>query len=409
MDGIVNEKYPSHLFSENFRRKYRETILLQADVILSTLNSVQNACLKLEQLKHKEAFRCLIVDEATQCTEPELLKPLIHSVNKLILIGDHRQLPATVISNISQRAGFERSMFERLNSCNMSIVKLYQQFRMQKEICNFPSRNFYNGKLKTHSNIGVNSKIPLMSYFLFDVSEATEKKVKIILEPEISVPEPNVQANISLYNLEEINFIIKLLLVIFNRLGYNVNEKSLGNLPKKKLKVSIGVITFYRGQKQELEKKLRELHFDALLKHVDINTVDSFQGQERDIVILSCVRALANGKVGFVRSEKRMNVALTRAKSALYICINGGSFLGVPYWQRLLNDAKKRDLFCSIASQISWEKLQNTLKKKDTKQQTPSTISTSKRIKRPRKRINGSVVTSSHILWDQISSTFINI
>src|SRR5699024_644053 len=136
----------------------------------------------------------------------------------------------------------------------------------------------------------------------------------------------------------EVEFIFKLILIILNKLNYRVTTESVGDLPDQ-LPVTIGVITFYKGQKQELIKKLDEFHDGVLKKHIDVNTVDAFQGQERDIVILSCVRAFDttndNNSVGFVRSQQRMNVALTRAKSVLFICIHGKSFANVPRWQQL--------------------------------------------------------------------------
>lgn len=328
----------------------RDELLLHANVILSTLNSVHLSCMNMFRPEHvsaKKAIRCVIIDEASQSTEPELLMPLIYPVSKLILIGDHLQLPATVISRVALRMGYGRSMFERLfrhfesSTSQSPMLSLCHQFRMHPAICIFPSMHFYNGILVTPPGIGRNPQIPIQPYFLFDVVNANERSTSSLI-------------NASKLNIGEAEFIFKLILNILKRLGYDLTSDVV-DLPER-LPVTIGVITFYRGQKQELGRRLDDFRGGLLTKHVDINTVDAFQGQERDIVILSCVRAFEstdNNSVGFVRSQQRMNVALTRAKSVLFICIHAKSFVNVPRWQQLINDAHQRNRFVRITSKVA--------------------------------------------------------
>jgi len=384
----------------------QEAKLGSADVIVSTLNSVQQLAMKKFEL-HRDYFRCIIVDEASQCAEPELLMQLVYQSKKLILIGDHKQLPATVISSFAQKFGYGRSMFERLyshfetnnNDEPIPVRTLTTQYRMHEEIVAFPSARFYDNQLETPPETGGN---PLLStfkpYTVFDLAYSQES---------------NTTA--SKCNIAEATFITRLVLMILDKLGFDWRKKKndKGKSPVKpnrykgnknqqqtmkveegeernsentnvqdkseketeeaeeskkqqeeegkekeveespKLPISIGIITFYRGQKTELIRRFRQVNSD-LLRLIDINTVDAFQGQERDIVILSCVRAFdpdnGHNSVGFLRSEQRMNVALTRAKSAMYICTHEATFANVPHWGELIVDAKEKDKFVSIPS-----------------------------------------------------------
>lgn len=233
------------------------------------------------------------------------------------------------------------------------MLTLVRQFRMNQAICNFPSTHFYENMLETPSGTGVNPRIPIQPYLVFDVANANESCTASLSNP-------------SRFNVEESESIFKLILVIFAKLGYTVTANKIHALPEK-LKTTIGVITFYRGQKNELIRRLQQFDNGILLKHINVNTVDAFQGQERDIVILSCVRALERpndfNSVGFVRSQQRMNVALTRAKSVLFIMIHAKSFANVPLWQQLLADAQARQCLVRLTSQMPDEMLKATISK----------------------------------------------
>ncbi|KAI2798755.1 hypothetical protein BLOT_010733 [Blomia tropicalis] len=350
---------------KNTKSELRDDLLLHADVILSTLNSVSLNCMSLfreENISSKRAIRCVIIDEASQCTEPELLMPLIYPISKIILIGDHLQLPATVISRIAFQIGYGRSMFERFNlyfkqvGIANSTLTLRRQYRMEKMICKFPSQSFYNNQLITPEGVGNNPRIPLQSYMLFDFSESNNNGNSLILN------------NTSRINVQEVEFIFILLQAIFRKLGYKIDESSV-NMPQS-LSFTIGIITFYRKQKEAIYNRIQKFMNGTLLKYVDINTVDAFQGQERDIVILSCVRelkcknAIVKGRIGFLRSHQRMNVALTRSKSALYICIHGESFSGNEHWKNLLIDSQLRKRYVKVNGQQSIVSIQNIISKK---------------------------------------------
>ena len=352
LDNLIIDETKDQLY-KYYIDEVREDILRDADVILSTLGSVQMNDLKKQFFKDDIFFNCVIVDEASQCSEPEVLMPLIYNTSKIILIGDHLQLPATVMSRIAKNSCFGRSMSERLNLYFDSLSKgnptltLRTQYRMQPPICSFPSQTFYGGKLKTNPDSGVNQKIHLKPYLLFDLSKTYETRRGH--SNTLDNQQAQNQMKTSLSNIKEVNFIFQLLLTIIQNLGLYINQNSPPKRWPNKLSASIGIVTFYKGQKEALIKKLQSFDNGKLLDYIDVNTVDAFQGQERDIMILSCVRGTnCCGNIGFVKSRQRMNVSLTRAKSVMYVCINGKSFNRTPVWNNLLQDAAKRNCFVEV-------------------------------------------------------------
>ncbi|XP_027204965.2 uncharacterized protein LOC113798605 [Dermatophagoides pteronyssinus] len=344
------------------RTKLRDQLIYEADIILTTLASSQHSSLSMFRSDtpgytySQKAIRCLIVDEASQCSEPEFFMPFIyHSITKVIMVGDPLQLPATVISRLAYNAGYGRSLFERFYqyqlqqsnsneflSSSSSIIRLTQQYRMHEEICKFPSKLFYDSSLQTIKDSGKNSHIPFHPYFVFSIKDSKESS-----------------SNQSKSNDAEVIFIRKLLTEILKKIGYvdNFHQPS---------PVSIGIITYYREQKKAIKDGLEKEFPDDLVKQIQIDTVDSFQGRECDIIILSCVRAIATnnpkGSIGFVRDQQRMNVALTRARSSLFICLHFESFENVPRWKQLIEDANNRKRLFFVSSKIFNNKLELYLK-----------------------------------------------
>lgn len=303
--------------SEASKRQMRFQLVRNADVILTTLNSCQRHPLDtLFRGNCELSFHCVIVDEASQCSEPEILMPLCYKITKMILIGDPMQLPATVISRRAQEFDYGRSLFERFfihfgkYSVASPIAMLTEQYRMHPSICNFPSKQFYDDRLITSKRFG---RYPMKPYILFDLRHSLEARAdKSSLENEV-----------------EANFVKNLIAAVVSK----VPESS-----------SIGIITPYKGQKRLLTMKINNLQTERKLT-IDIDTCDGFQGQEKDVIILSCVRAFdsrTGGSIGFLRSFQRINVALTRAKYSLLICVSAGSVRKDKTWQNLVDDAIAR-------------------------------------------------------------------
>lgn len=326
--------------SDAAKRNIRYELIKNADVILTTLNSCQRQ--PLESLfkgdRSELSFHCVIVDEASQCCEPELLMPLCYKISRMILIGDPMQLPATVISRVAQDYEYSRSLFERffLHFGNYSptspIAMLTNQYRMHPAICEFPSNRFYNGRLVTAKK--VDDTFPIKPYIVFDLKHGREK----------------TSSKKSIENEIEAEFVRNLLTAVLVKAPENV---------------TVGVITPYKGQKRLITNKINDLQKGKNIK-IDVNTCDGFQGQERDIIILSCVRAFdspSGGSIGFLKSFQRINVALTRAKQSLILCISAKSLSKDKTWQSLINDACSRQAMHILTSTPNQNMLVNMINK----------------------------------------------
>lgn len=300
------------------KHQTRSELVLKADIILSTLNSCRNSPMDSLFIDGKENISCVIVDEASQCTEPEIVQPLVFkSVSKLILIGDPAQLPATVRSKTSTTGKFGRSLFARIDSYfrhhekENPVRMLKTQYRMHSEICRFPSATFYDNLLETDTPS--TTPIDLNPYTIFDMqtsSDRTDRK--------------------NIFNVGEAEMIMSLLQFVIKKMTANDNLANNG---------TIGIITAYQGQKKKIDEQLKKLNLPTGIR-VDVNTIDGFQGQERDVVILSTVRS--GDSVGFMNSRERVNVALTRAKYALIVTLSKSCMQNSVLWDKLIKDAQER-------------------------------------------------------------------
>lgn len=317
------------------------TILRGAHVVLSTLNSCRSRLLEEAFGRTSPySFSCVLVDEATQCTEVEALLCLLYRTSRLILVGDPMQLPATVLSQEAVAHGFQESLFERFykylkqEADLKHIFALNEQRRMHSEICHFPSRNFYGGKLRPIAGLDeAYASFPLTPYLVFNIADS---------------PETSEESGMSWLNRGEAAFVARLCCAIFDIVGVDL---------------SFGIITPYQAQKSAIVEHLLKLLPRGQLTR-DVNTVDSFQGQERDVIILSCVRAHnPKGQIGFVADARRLNVAITRAKKALYICGHLDSLKDNKEWAALVCDAKDRGKVQDISANCSTDLLTDIIRK----------------------------------------------
>ncbi|CAN8012105.1 unnamed protein product [Ixodes pacificus] len=307
-------------------------ILRKANVVLSTLNSCRSRLLEEAFGRaSRQCFSTVIVDEATQCTEVETLLCLQYRTSRLVLIGDPLQLPATVLSRHAVQLNFQESLFERFYKCleneekggAQAVFMLTDQRRMHSEICSFPSRYFYDGKLQPVAGLDASyASFPLNPYLVFNV---------------LGSPEMNDGSSTSMANHGEAEFVVRLCHTVRKVVGPGT---------------SICVITFYRAQKTTISELLqRDSSFE-------VNTVDGFQGQERDVVILSCVRAShPMGYIGFVADARRLNVSITRARKALFICGHLDTLEDSLEWRALIKDARIRDRVRNVSADCSSREL----------------------------------------------------
>ncbi len=239
----------------------------------------------------------MIIDEATQALEPEALIPMKFSPKICIQVGDTKQLGPTVISKeilSNKMYNFGHSMMYRLiEVCDQQYKILNLQYRMHRDICSWPSRQYYNNILETAS--ALESRQPILKAHVYS------KLKKPLVFFDVKGVEEKSPHTKSTANQEEANVIS----TIVNYLLQNGINKE-----------QIGVITFYKDQVVSLKRS-----FNYQLYQI-INTVDSFQGDERDIILISAVRTCSS--VGFLEDAKRINVAITRAKHHLFIFGNLG-------------------------------------------------------------------------------------
>jgi senataxin len=312
----------SHIEVSKDQLKAKECVLNEANFVICTLaycgNSILN-CLSAENNKGISPINVLIVDEASQCLEVDLLIPLRFGCNRIIQVGDPEQLPATVLSKRAQETGLSQSLFERVYQRfrfteNNPIKMLYIQYRMHPHICSFPSIAFYKAKLKTDVEIEKErtASTSLVPYRIYDLTESKE------------VCEDNNNSG-SIYNPIEAKYVITL----------------CESIQKKNYKYSIGIITPYQRQVQYIKELLS---LKKLCDNIEIGTVDSYQGREKDVIVLSCVRSNSSGAIGFLNNRQRLNVSLTRAKYGMYIVCNVNTLNKNEMWKLCFDDAKMRNL-----------------------------------------------------------------
>jgi regulator of nonsense transcripts 1 len=266
---------------DKLRNIVERQICKEATVVCSTLESSARKC--LAELR----FHVVIVDEATQAIEPSALIPLIHGAQKMILVGDEKQLGPIVSPRSLMAANYGRSLFERLIELRVPSVMLDRQYRMHPAISRFPSAKFYNNKIKN----GITAADrPTQQFACFPV-----KRTPLVFGNFQGAEE---KFGTSFQNKTEVTAVQNVIHILLNG---GVDE------------ANIGVISPYRGQVELLQSRFPPLRFPKL----KIASVDSFQGSERDYIVMSCVRS--GGSIGFVSDERRLNVSITRARYGLVI------------------------------------------------------------------------------------------
>lgn len=304
-----------------------------ADIITCTLSSCYTSQMEsIFGINNKKISVC-IVDEATQSCEAETLIPLMLGINILILVGDPNQLPATVLSTQAKKYGLDQSIFSRVQNAfelqpNNPIIMLDTQYRMQHDISSWPNKFFYGGKLKTA--VERDDTFPFYPYRILNL---------------------NSNQNDNNSNNEEADFVANIVYCMLTS----------ANLDNWESCISCGILTPYNNQKSMILTKIHEKIFslpENIKKKVkiDVNTVDGFQGQECDIIIMSCVRSQ---KIGFLSDRQRLCVALTRAKRSLIMCGNFNIFMRYPMWNSLISDAKSRKVFFNVDTNADLDKVKS--------------------------------------------------
>ncbi|XP_050430864.1 regulator of nonsense transcripts 1 homolog [Adelges cooleyi] len=265
------------------------------------------------------SFRSVVVDESVQATEPECMIPVVRGARQLVLIGDQCQLGPVIVSKKACKAGLNQSLFERLIRLGVRPARLEIQYRMHPELSKFPSSYFYDGSLQN----GV---------------RADERS----LPSNIRFPWPNPDKPLMFYASTGAEELSPSGTSYLNRWEADYVERIAAAFLAGGLEPEqIGIITPYEGQRTYLAQTMmssNHKHPLAASKYVrvEIASVDSFQGREKDLIIVSCVRSNENQGVGFLNDPRRMNVALTRAKYGLVLVGNPHILCKHPMWHSLL-------------------------------------------------------------------------
>ncbi|KAJ3747263.1 AAA domain-containing protein [Lentinula detonsa] len=323
LDDLRDKRTSESRRLDTVRRRARDEILREADVICSTLSGTGH-----ENLEQYE-FEMIIIDEAAQAIELSSLIPLRYKCTSCVMVGDPQQLPPTVISMEASKYQYNQSLFVRLQKQRPDAVHLLSiQYRMHPDISRLPSRIFYHNRLQDGPSMDVKTAQPwhthskLGTYRFFNVKggleETSGRSIKNRTEAQVAV-------------------------ALFNRLRKDFSAVDFSS--------RVGIVSMYSAQIRELKIAFEQRFGRDILTQVDFRTVDGFQGQEKDVIILSCVRAgpgIVN--IGHVKDIRRMNVAITRAKSSLFILGNAATLerSSNETWKEIVADSRDRNILAEV-------------------------------------------------------------
>lgn len=312
----------------------------EARVIACTL--VGSAHHLLEGMK----FGTLFIDEAAQALEAACWIPM-RRASRVILAGDHCQLPPTVKSIAALRAGLGKTLMERIAENKPEVVTLLKiQYRMNDEIMRFSSDWFYGGKVESAPQIKYRSVLDYDHPITW--IDTSNEENQITIEGE-DAPEDSASASSAASAANQnsdLNFKEQFVGESFGRINKAEAELTLLTLAEYFTKIGkqrvleeridVGIISPYRAQVQYLKKLIKKYEFFKPYRRlISVNTVDGFQGQERDVILISLVRSNDEGQIGFLKDLRRMNVAMTRARMKLIILGNKDTMTRHPFYKKL--------------------------------------------------------------------------
>ena len=283
----------------------------EARVIACTL--VSSASRLLQGMK----FATLFIDEAAQALEAACWIP-IRKASRVILAGDHCQLPPTIKSLAAMHGGLDKTLMERIVENKPEVVTLLKmQYRMNDDIMRFSSDYFYHGEVESAPEVKHRG--------ILDYDDAFEW----IDTADIDAREEFIGETFGRINKAEAELTLAVLQHYFEKIG---KQRIMDE------RIDVGIISPYRAQVQYLRHLIKKQSFFKPYRHLlSVNTVDGFQGQERDVIMISLVRANEEGQIGFLRDLRRMNVAITRARMKLIILGNTETMGRHPFYKKLIN------------------------------------------------------------------------
>lgn len=307
----------------------------EARVVASTLVGASS------RVMEGQKFTTLFIDEAAQALEAACWIA-IRRASRVILAGDHCQLPPTVKSIAALRGGLGKTLMERIVENKPEVVTLLKvQYRMNEEIMRFSSDWFYGGQVEAAPQIKYRGILdydnPMVWIDTSDdtmtaasgstASEGNQTSVPSGESKEASFHEQFVGSSFGRINKGEAELTLKTLKDYFTKIG---RQRVLDE------RIDVGIISPYRAQVQYLRSLIKKREFFKPYRSlVSVNTVDGFQGQERDVILISLVRSNEEGQIGFLRDLRRMNVAITRARMKLIILGNARTMTRHAFYKKL--------------------------------------------------------------------------
>jgi ATP-dependent RNA/DNA helicase IGHMBP2 len=307
---------------ENSEQYIINDLVAKAQVITATLVGANHYTVR--NLK----FNTVVIDEAGQALEPACWVPILKA-QKVILAGDHCQLPPTVKSAEAAKNGLATTLLEKCVALHPeSVVLLEEQYRMNEVIMGYSSSTFYDHRLKAHASVA--------SHVLF----SNDNPLVFVDTAGCGFDEKTEQT--STYNPEEAAFLFRHLTQLVSALDTHYKPD---NFP------SIAIISPYKQQIDTLKEQFQSSTALQAYEHkIAINTIDSFQGQERDIVYISMTRSNPDSRIGFLSDIRRMNVAMTRARKKLVIIGDSATLSQFDFYSNFITWAQDRNAY-----QSAWE------------------------------------------------------
>lgn len=330
-------KYGYHE-KEQRRQLMQEVKLLKSDadllefyIVNDLLQTMQAICCTLVGSSHPvlrgKKFKTVFIDEAGQALEPACWIPLLRA-ERVVFAGDHQQLPPTIKSIDAARRGLSRTLFEKGMERHPDQVSMLQvQYRMHEKIMKFPSDYFYDGKLVAHETVRSRLLRP------------DHAPIEFIDTAGCGYDEKQDPETLSRMNAGEADLLIRHVERLVGDIGGGIWLEE---------QISMGIITPYSAQVDQL-RKLAEASevLEPLHRLVAINTVDAFQGQERDVIAISFVRSNEKGEVGFLADIRRTNVAMTRARKKLIMIGDSATLSAHPFYLALIEYVQKEGFYRS--------------------------------------------------------------
>ena len=318
--------------ANDLERFMTEDVLDSVQVITGTLVGASN-----RNIRHL-TFETVFIDEAAQALESGCWIPILKG-ERVILAGDHHQLPPTVKSDQAARQGLRETLFEKCIKRQPATARMLTlQYRMHEHIMAFSSERFYGGQLQAHPSVG---RAGLDAY---DARLAPDLPVEFIDTAGHGFAEITIAESRSTANPEEADLLLRRLAQLLQPLQIR-DETGTDHAPRP---LTIGVIAPYRAQInclldaiEDNSAQNRDLHDLLQRRLLSVGTVDSYQGQERDIIAITLTRSNPQGEIGFLADIRRMNVAMTRARRKLLMVGDSSTLCSHPFFRELLAHVKQ--------------------------------------------------------------------